>query len=120
MRRYLVETNLGSSLSVVPLLRLAIGVCFAFATIARYRPAGGRLGLACVLIFASITGLGWYVHHIRRLLRMSALIDFLGDEARDRREILYPTEALKEPAPWIELRHGVGATQTALASRGNA
>jgi uncharacterized membrane protein len=87
----------------------------------RQAPDGVVPGLAIVvayvLILVSIMVLVWYVHHIGRALRVAALIDSVGDDARSLLEKLYPPGAQHEVLPKPErsepqgvvtsLRHGV-------------
>ena len=88
--------------------QLAIGLfgatfAYAMLVLRRIDPQGGVLpGLsvlvAYVLMLSSIGVLILYLHHTGQKLRVTGLIDLVGDELREQLEVLYPAEAA-EAAP---------------------
>src|SRR4051812_21000616 len=90
--------------------QLAIGIfvgTFAFAMLAMRQVLIGSSGpgrvpgltvvVAFVLVVVSIAGLGLYVHHIGRSLRVSALIELVGEDTRRLLDAQYPGP--DEPRP---------------------
>ena len=83
--------------------QLAIGLfgatfTYAMLVLRRIDPQGGVLpGLsvlvAYVLMLSSIGVLILYLHHTGQKLRVAGLIDLVGDELREKLEVLYPAKA---------------------------
>jgi uncharacterized membrane protein len=75
---------------------------------------GLAIVVAYVLILVSIMVLVLYVHHIGRALRVAALIDSVGDDARDLLEKLYPAGGVDGAPPSLELPPGPVQTISAI------
>jgi uncharacterized membrane protein len=78
---------------------------------------GLAIVVAYVLILVSIMVLVLYVHHIGRALRVAALIDSVGDDARDLLERLYPADVPEAPPPDLEPPQPGDPAQTVAAAR---
>ena len=60
---------------------------------------GVAIVVAYVLVLTSIAMLVLYVHHIGRSLRVSALIELVGSDARELLDRRYPRRIVDDPAP---------------------
>jgi uncharacterized membrane protein len=60
---------------------------------------GVAIVVAYVLVLTSIAMLVLYVHHIGRSLRVSALIELVGSDARELLERRYPHRIVNDPTP---------------------
>jgi len=105
----------------------AIGIfvgTFAHAMLAlrevRFGGGGQVPGLAVivayVLVVISIVTLVMYVHHIGRSLRVSALIELVGEDTRDLLEKLYPDRG-PEPEPEPDGRRVVRAPTSGVVTK---
>ena len=78
---------------------------------------GLAIVVAYVLILVSIMVLVLYVHHIGRALRVAALIDSVGDDARELLEQLYPPGPMDATPPELELPQPAEPTQKVVAAQ---